>query len=244
LLNDLERLGGQLAPTFAFLDPFGFSHTPLLLIKRLMKHRRCEVLITFMYEEINRFLAQEQVPQHFDALFGCSLWTQARQLQVPGERKTYLRELYKQQLEREAGITYVRSFEMFNRDNRTDYFLFFGTKSIDGLRKMKEAMWRVDETGTYQFSDATDPGQNTLFEAGPDAGDLRRRLIEAFRGRDVSIDAIEEFVLTQTPYRETHIRKPVLAPMERSTPADIEVIGAGSARRRGQYPTGTVIRFL
>jgi three-Cys-motif partner protein len=244
LLDGLDRSGDHLAPTFAFLDPFGFSHTPFTLVKRLMSHRRCEVLITFMYEEINRFLAQEQIPHHFDALFGCPSWAQARQLSAPGQRKTLLRDLYRQQLEGEAGITYVRSFEMFNRDNRTDYFLFFGTKSIEGLKKMKEAMWRVDDSGTFQFSDATDPTQRTMFEAGPDAGDLRRRLLDAFRGRDVSIDELEEFVITQTPYRETHIKKPVLIPMENAAPPELQVVQAPPSRRRGKYPSGTVIRFV
>jgi len=244
VLDDLDRAGGNLAPTFAFLDPFGFSHTPFSLVKRLMGHRRCEVLITFMYEEINRFLSQEQMPQHFDGLFGCPAWAQARQLSAPGQRKSFLRDLYRKQLEGDAGATFVRSFEMLNRDNRTDYFLFFGTKSIDGLKKMKEAMWKVDEGGTFQFSDATDPNQSILFEAGPDAADLRKRVLEVFQGREVSIEKLEEFVITRTPYRETHLRKTILVPMEKAIPPGIEAVQAPPSRRRGQYPKGTVIRFL
>lgn len=198
LLDNLDRAGGHLAPTFAFLDPFGFSHTPFSLVKRLMSHRGCEVLITFMFEELNRFLSQEQVPHHFDALFGCPAWAEALRMSTSSQRKAFLRNLYRRQLEASAGITYVRSFEMYNRDNRPDYFLFFGTKSVYGLKKMKEAMWKVDESGAFQFSDATDPNQSVLFEAGPDTADLRRRLLEAFRGREVSIDTLEEFVVAQT----------------------------------------------
>jgi three-Cys-motif partner protein len=244
LLDGLDRSSGRLAPTFAFLDPFGFSHTPFSLVKRIMGHPRCEVLITFMYEEINRFLTQEQMPQHFDSLFGCPAWAQARGLPSPGERKSFLRDLYRQQLEREAGVTYVRSFEMLNRDNRTDYFLFFGTKSVDGLKKMKEAMWKADEGGTFQFSDATDPTQSVLFDARPDAADLRARLLADFRDKTVSIEALEEFVLARTPYRETHLRKPVLIPMEKADPPGIAVVDAPRGRKRGQYPPGTVMKFL
>jgi three-Cys-motif partner protein len=243
VLDDLDRVGGHLAPTFAFLDPFGFSHTPFSLVKRLMSHRRCEVLITFMFEEINRFLAQEQVPHHFDALFGCPAWAEALGMSTPSQRKASLRDLYRRQLEGPAGITYVRSFEMYNRDNRPDYFLFFGTKSIEGLKKMKEAMWKVDETGTFQFSDATDPNQSVLFESGPDAVDLRRRLLEAFQGRDVSIDELERFVITKTPYRETHLRRTVLIPMEKAVPPGLEVVNAPSSRKRSFFPTGTILRL-
>lgn len=239
LLDGLDQAGGSLAPTFAFLDPFGFSHTPFALVKRLMRHQRCEVLITFMYEEINRFLTQEQMPEHFDRLFGCPAWKQARDLPSAGQRKGFLRDLYRTQLEHEAGATFVRSFEMLNRDNRPDYFLFFGTKSIAGLKKMKEAMWKVDETGTFQFSDATDPGQSVLFEAGPDATDLRRRLLAKFRGVEVGIEELEEFVLVQTPYRETHLRKTVLIPMEKAAPPELQVVSAPTNRKRTHFPPGT-----
>ena len=243
LLDNLDRAGGNLAPTFAFLDPFGFSHTPFSLVKRLMSHPRCEVLITFMYEEINRFLTQEQVPQHFDSLFGCEAWTQAQGLSAPTDRKVFLRDLYRRQLEHEAGVKFVRSFEMLNRSNRTDYFLFFGTKSVEGIKKMKEAMWKVDETGAFQFSDATDPNQSILFEAGPDAGDLRKRILDEFRGREVSIEKLEEFVITQTPYRETHLRKSVLVPMEKAIPPELEIVSAPASRKRSFFPSGTTLRM-
>lgn len=244
LLDDLDASGESLSPTFAFLDPFGFSHTPLALVKRLMSHKRCEVLITFMYEEINRFLTQGQIPQHFDALFGCPQWRSAQLLADSGHRRAFLRDLYRSQLERDAAITYVRSFEMFNRHNQTDYFLFFGTKSIDGLRKMKEAMWKVDDSGTFSFSDATDPNQSTLFDGGPDVGDLQRRILAEFRGRRATVEDIEQFVVVQTPYRETHFKRQVLVPMEKASPPELEVLSAPPGRKKGAFPAGTVLRFL
>lgn len=243
LLDGVGRMGGQLAPTFAFLDPFGFSHTPFSLVNRLMRHPKCEILITFMFEEINRFLTQQQVPQHFDALFGCEAWAEASAITDGSRRKSFLRDLYRRQLESAAAIPHVRSFEMYNHHNRPDYFLFFGTRSIEGLRKMKEAMWKVDETGAFHFSDATDPNQSVLFEAGIDAADLRRRVLDAFRGKVVSIGQLEEFVVAQTPYRETHIRKYMLVPMEKATQPELAIESAPIGRKRNQYPPGTYIRF-
>lgn len=244
LLDGLERAGDRLAPTFAFLDPFGFSHTPFTLIQRLMRHRGCEVLITFMYEEINRFLAQEQMPEHFDALFGCPAWATAKSLTTPADRKRYLTELYARQLDTTAGIRFVRSFEMLNRDNRTDYDLFFGTNSLKGLKKMKEAMWKVDKQGAFRFSDATDPSQSVLFTEGADPAVVERLLVARFRGSAVGIDDIEAFVLADTPYRETHIKKLVLAPMERAAPPRIKIVTASASRRPFEYPPGTVVMFL
>jgi hypothetical protein len=46
----------------------------------------------------------------------------------------------------------------------TDYYLFYATNELLGLEKMKEAMWKADESGEFRFSDATDPNQLVIFE--------------------------------------------------------------------------------
>src|SRR5258708_28755440 len=47
LLSQLESHQLRLAPTFAFIDPFGYSHTPMSTIKRLVSHPKSKLLITF-----------------------------------------------------------------------------------------------------------------------------------------------------------------------------------------------------
>lgn len=42
VLTSIEGDAKQLAPTFAFIDPFGFSGVPFALIERLLRHARCE----------------------------------------------------------------------------------------------------------------------------------------------------------------------------------------------------------
>ncbi len=244
LLDQLDEAGKGLAPTFAFLDPFGFSHTWLPMVRRLMGYQRCEVLITFMYEEINRFLGHPDQPQHFDALFGCEDWRQALSMQDSQERKRFIHDLYQRQLREAASIRFVRSFEMVNEGKRTDYFLFFGTNSLDGLKKMKEAMWKVDERSGLQFSDATDLNQVLLFKKEPDYEDLKRRILSNFRGLAVTVEAIEEFVLVSTPYRETHYKRHVLKPMEVSKPPGLVVRRAPTGRRKGTFPPETLIEFI
>ena len=43
ILGELEKQKTELAPTFAFIDPFGFKDTPLELICRLLNFPQCEV---------------------------------------------------------------------------------------------------------------------------------------------------------------------------------------------------------
>ena len=112
-----------------------------------------------MFEEINRFLAQDQQPDNFNDLFGCPDWRDGIAIRLPNQRVKFLHDLYQRQLARVAGAKFVRSFAMRNERNAMDYFLFFGTNNELGLKKMKEAMWRVDESGTYTFSDATEIGR-------------------------------------------------------------------------------------
>lgn len=244
ILDYLEEQKRRLAPAFIFIDPLGFTGIPFKLIKRIMENPRCEVLITFMYEEINRFIKDQKLWPHLEETFGTDRWKIVIPEKEPGRRAELLWSVYKEQLEREAGIKYVQSFKMINKANKTDYFLFFGTNNITGLKKMKEAMWKIDKSGLFQFSDATyNPSQPTLFEPEPDYALLKKMLIGEFKGKSVSPTELENFVLTQTPFRETHYKKHILAKMEALEPPEIEVTCHGS-RRKGTFPDACVIKCL
>jgi three-Cys-motif partner protein len=225
------------APVFAFLDPFGFSHTPMDLIAQLTRLPKSEVLITFMLEEIRRFIEHPDlaIQDHYDALFGCDAWRQIpQQAQTPKERESRIHDLYKQQLHQAANIRYVRSFRMRNKHNATDYYLFFGTSHPAGIDKMKEAMWDVDPTGAYEFSDFTDPLQPLLITKQDDYSQLPTMLLNRFIGQTVTLEDIEEFIRSDTGYPLTGY-KTILKHMEDTNPPQIVVKGRTS--RRGTFPT-------
>ena len=185
-----------------------------------------------MFEEINRFLSQGQQPDNFDDLFGCQDWRQGINIASPRERVKFLHDLYQRQLAQAAGAKFVRSFAMRNERNTLDYFLFFATNNELGLRKMKEAMWRVDNSGTYTFSDATDPNQSVLFSAKPDRQLLTQLIVDKFAGLETTPGEIERFVVRQTPFRETHYKK-VLQALEEAD--KIVPINPPARRRRATY---------
>ena len=243
LLTPLESQQLRLAPTFAFIDPFGYSHTPMSTIKRLMSHPRCEVLITFMYEEINRFLTAEYSTKEtqYDALFGTQEWRRIAQRAVTAQdRRDQLHNLYQDQLRQVAGIRYIRSFCMRNKRNRTDYFLFFGTNNQLGMKRMKESMWKVDPTGTYEFSDNTNPNQLLLFSQ-PDYTILQRMLSNHFKGQTIGVEDVEEYVIAETPFYK--FKTEALRPMEEAR--QVLAISTDPKRRKGTFAEGkTQIRFL
>ncbi|HEU5377259.1 MAG TPA: hypothetical protein VFV38_17660 [Ktedonobacteraceae bacterium] len=129
---------------------------------------------------------------------------------------------------------------MKNQHNATDYYLFFATNNLLGMKKMKEAMARVDPTGAFVFSDFTDPNQMLLFSE-PNYGELERLLSTHFRGKTVSIEDIEEYVIADTPFWK--YKAEALKPMEAAS--KIEVISLDPKRRRGTYAEGrTRIHFF
>ncbi|MGH7096030.1 MAG: three-Cys-motif partner protein TcmP [Stellaceae bacterium] len=234
------RRARKFPPTFAFIDPFGWTGAPFDVVQFILGQPNCETFVTFMYEEINRFLGHPDQPANFDEFFGTPEWRRGIRLSLPSNRDRSLHDLYLHQLRKVAGARYVRSFRMQNESNLTDYYLFYASNSLLGLKKMKEAMWRVDESGEFTFSDATDPNQLILFSKEPRRDLLAKQLRGRFHARNVPVSEIEEFVLIETPFRETHY-KGVLKRLECSTPPALQVIEAPEGRKRGTFPSPSMI---
>lgn len=208
LLDVLDAEDKSLAPTFAFIDPFGIRGLSLKTIARLMEHERCEVLITIMFGFIHRFISTKEFEPHCDALFGTAEWRTA--LSLDGKtREQFLRELYQRQLlDQEMGVAarYARYFTMKDEKKKTIYDLFFATNHPKGIDAMKEAMWHVDQSGGYSFSDATNPSQETLFTAEPDWQQLFELLHAKFKGTLQPWQEVEEEI-RNSPFRV--LKKPI-----------------------------------
>ena len=232
--SNLREKQKPLPPTFAFVDPFGWTGAPFSIVKEIMGNRSCEVFVNFMYEEINRFIGHPLQEANFDSFFGTREWRNGLKLNEPRERNRFFHDLYERQLRDEAGVRYVRSFQMRNAADVTDYYLFFATNNLLGLEKMKDAMWAVDESGEFTFSDATDPNQLVLFGKEPRLDVLERQILNRFRGQETTVGEIEHFVLTDTAFRKAHCRR-VLKPLESSNPPMFEVIKPPEKRSRGTF---------
>lgn len=219
------------APAFALVDPFGWTGIPMSILGELVRRPSTEILVNFMFEEINRFLFHPDQVANFDALFACADWRHGNDLRGLA-RKQFIHDLYRDQLRHAAGARYVRSFEMRNDRNVCDYFLYFATNNRLGLEKMKEAMWKVDPAGGFTFSDATNLDQAVLFQAEPDRRELRRLIAGRFAARRATVNQVENFVVEDTPFHGGHYRK-VLAAMEADH--DLKYLNAPPTRRRGTY---------
>ena len=242
LLESLEQQARSSVPTFVFVDPFGFKGIPFRLIERLLAFPRCEVLITFMVDAVNRFLEhpEESIVAHIVSAFGTKKCISIAK--GGGDRVAQLRTLYQEQLE--SAARFVRYFEMRDRPNHAEYLLFFATNHRMGHVKMKEAMWRVDPEAGYYFSDAAAPDQ-LLLEDETLLNSLRTALRRAFQDAgQVSVGRIAEYVEDKTMYLQKHMRK-VLKGEEAAgkihvSPHKVD----GTKRRKGTFSEGTMVEFL
>ena len=235
ILDGLQKENKLLAPTFAFVDPFGFSGIPFDLMTRILANPRCEVFVNIMIEFINRFLEHpnDKVLAHFPTTFGTN-----DVLDIPrqgGDRAKAILSLYRRQLKSKA--KFVGQFDMHGRKDQKTYSLFFASNSPRGFEKMKEAMWSVDKAEGGRFSDF-EPGaaeQTTLFQFAGLWDDMLAR----FRAQKVPVADLMRFVIEESDYLPKHARS-VLKDKEASAEVKVEVV-PGQKRRKGEFPVGKVI---
>ena len=241
IFDDLAKQGVNLAPTFAFVDPFGFKGIPFELVERLLKNPKTEVFINMMVDAINRFIEHPDpvIQQQIIDLFGTRQVIDV--IGSGGDRVTELRLLYQSQLCKHA--RFVRYFEMRDENNRVIYDLFFATKHPLGHVRMKEAFWRVDPTSGFSFCDRTNPRQMILFNLDP-SRNLADELFSRFKGNEISVSMVKRFVEDETPYIASQMRK-ALKHLELTRQICVSPCKAdGKSRKKNSFPENAIIEFV
>jgi three-Cys-motif partner protein len=240
ILDGLDKKGELLAPTFAFIDPFGFKGAPYKLVERLLNNPKTEVFINIMADSINRFINHPniQIRQQIVDLFGTTQVLNI--LNIGGNGIPQLCALYQSQLRKCA--QFVRYFEMRDENDRVIYFLFFATNNRLGHKKMKEVFWKVDNSSGCHFSDATNPDQLVLFEEEP-SNNLVEILPMKYAGQRVTVNSIKQFIEDETPYIVKHMNQALrdLETADKLCPEPIKL--KGEKRRKGTFPDDVIICF-
>ena len=239
LLNAMEAQRRRDEPMFVMIDQFGVSHAPMNIISRILQNARAEVYISVMYEFINRFESTPGFSASMNGLFHTPEWKKALNIDDPTERKDFLYGLYKKQL-KEAGAKHVHHFDLY-RGNELVYALFFATKNDLGSDRMKQAMWKVDPFGSFEFRSST-RDQMSFGSSLQDPDALGRVLVSEFGlNRQLDIEDIRRFMRSdRTIYPSGQLRDCLNRMEDLSTVAVVE----GSRRRRKTYPDGTQIMFV
>jgi len=237
-LKRLESDGKIIAPTFVFIDPFGFSGVPATLVDKLLNNRKVEVFINFAVDSINRFIGTDEGKKHIKELFGADGIDEVIN-NYSADRIRDLRDLYQIMLKSMSG--FVRYFEMRNTDNRPIYFLFFATNNELGHLKMKEAMWKVNKEGDFKFYDATNPNQIIMFEKDNFGEEVFNLIKAKFGQAKQNVDNVKKFVENETAFLDKHFTQ-AMKYAEESNLIEVDPLKVdGSKRRKGTFPDGVLI---
>jgi len=225
VIDPIIEKGAHLIPTFAFIDPFGYSSASMSITGRLLDFPRCETLFFLPMSFIHRFVGREGQEAALTSLFGTDEWRVAVPLQGQ-ERTACLLELFERRLKQSGGVEYVRSFQLRTQDGN-DYRLVFGLGHLKGLEIAKDAMWSVDPVAGTSYTATTESGQEVLFSPGDmvDTAPLLAELHSQFGGEWFTIDQADRCTLVDTPFRKAHLRRLTLQPAERV--GNLEVLRPG-----------------
>ncbi len=228
-MGSILDTAANLAPTLALVDPFGIGGVPLDLLHRLMGHRKSEMLVTLMVEPINRFKDRPEFVEPMTELLGDAEWRRLiAEGSTPEERLDAITAAYSRRLE--AGGRKVVGWPMIKTDGHRIYDMVFATSNIQGMRKIKDAVWSVGGDMGVSVS----PRQKLGMEPVPD---LESRLMNRFAGTDVTKVALVEFVIMETPYREPHLTE-ALRSLEQQG-----VVSAAPRSRARSYPKECTVTF-
>jgi three-Cys-motif partner protein len=230
--------GVTLVPTFAFVDPFGYSFTPMSLAGKFLGFQRCEALFFLPMIDIVRFLGREGQDRAMNSLFGTDRWKKAIKLEGE-ERSAFLLSLFEDQLRQGGRVRYVCSFEI-RTDQGREYRLIFASDHERGLGLMKRAMWNVDPVqGVKYVAARKKDGQEVLFTSQIDTGPLLEHLRERFGADWFTIEQAEKETLVNTTFlHDGHLKKKTLAPARKA-----ELIEVENPPGRTGFVPGTKIRF-
>ncbi len=235
LVADTAR---TVVPTVVMVDPFGISDTPMESIAQLLGRKSTEVYISVMMEHINRLAATDEFAHPLDDLYGCQDWRSG--LELRGEaRREFFNQLYERQLRNAGKAQYVLKFDLKGQRGRVVYSIFFASNHELGCDKMKQAMWRVDQTGAYQFRGRL--ANQFEFAFDENLIPLKRDLLERFgMTTPVQVRDIERFMRSDATLFHAGQYRKALREMERE--GALRVVES-SRNKKGDFPTDTLLEF-
>ena len=240
VIKELDEQQKNMAPALVMMDPFGIRGVPWTVIAGILDNPKCEVYVTFMWEEMNRFLTTPELESHLDEMFGTPVWRDAIGMQGD-DRRLRLYYLYRDRL-KDAGAEHVLPFHLFKGERRK-YSLFFATGDLIGSDRMKKAIWKIAPSGDFSFRGRTADQLVMLGVAEPDFNVLADALYCRFAGEGwVTIKEVLDFVRSdKTMFHDNQVKKPVLKPMEKTGRIGVD---RRTRQRRFTYPKGCRIQFL
>ena len=201
IVDNLRQRGERLAPSFVFVDPYGFKLS-MDLLNSFLKFRGCELLINLMYRYIDMAITLPAQSSNMDALFGCHEWHELSRIKNSENRQNEIISLFSHQLQAE----FVTHMNMIGDTNGLKYVLLHASNHLKGRKLMKDSMWAISPDGSFSASQRANPEQLVIFEPKPNLEPLKDSLWTVFAGKQLRMEKIYEWLLGEL-YLEKHVHE-------------------------------------
>lgn len=235
----------RLAPTFFFIDPWGYKGLSLRLINSVLRHWGCDCIFFLNYNRVNMGINNNFVQQHMEALFGEERAVALRAVLdplTPEQRELAVVDAVSEAL-RGMGGNYPLPFCFRNEaGTRTSHYLIFVSKNVTGYSIMKDIMANAStkkEQGVASFSYCrADKTMPFLFELSRPLEELEDMLLDEFAGQTLTMEQVYQRHQVGRPFVRKNYRD-VLISLESKG----RVAANPSVRRKGTFGPSVAVTF-
>lgn len=172
-----------------FIDPTGWTGYPLDKIKPLFQRQKCEVLINFMYEFINRFAncEDEKIIESMSPILGGSGWR--NRLDHNLSSGLAVEKLFRETLKTTGNFSFVVSTKIEKATmKRTHFCITYATKSSNGLIAFRDIEYKALKAHAGNRANAMEKKREDV-----------KRMSDLFAGHDAIVQeaSIDEIVEQQ-----------------------------------------------
>jgi three-Cys-motif partner protein len=122
-----------------FIDPTGWVGYPFETIKPILLRPKCEIVINFMYEFVNRFAHSDDpdIVATLDPILGGPGWSERLDGNLP--RGSAVEKLFRQTLKDVGQFKFVVSTKIDRATiDRPHFYIAYGTKNREGLKAFRQ----------------------------------------------------------------------------------------------------------
>lgn len=237
----------SIIPTLMFVDPFGYKVLNYSNISKIIKqYDMCELIINFMYEEINRFFLKSDSEVFIDTLknfYGPNfdIIKNIIKTKTGEERRNVIIDGYKENLIK-AGSIYSLDFDI-EKNRKVKMNMIFSTKNKYGFDVMKESMLDICHNTDFEYH--TYSPQLSLFDIDTDKRCvelLSNYIYNNFKSNKVQYNSIKNFAMTH-PFIPSKFTKKSLKKLELELKIVDVIKSDGSKRKKGTFPDNSLIVF-
>lgn len=170
----LGQSGGNLAPTFLFVDPCGVAGTSFETIRTVMACKSSEAFVFFNIDGVRRIAGLDRLSDVLVELLGSReragmLFTALQTTDDVGERERLILASYRRALREDMRVLYTIPFRVESEDKqKTSHYLIHASNHPLGFKIMKEVMWNRGHSeegeGALQFVQAGRTDYIPLFD--------------------------------------------------------------------------------